>query len=139
MQKEDSIYHFILIEDNDIDLFFHEKMILLQNLSSDIKPFPHAVKAFEYIASFKNKVQDYPNTIILLDIQMPGMNAFGFLKHFETLPERLISKNCIFIVSSSLDYADLKRLQAHHLVNKIFTKPLDADQLKQAIKEYAIY
>lgn len=139
MQKENNGYHFILIEDNEIDLFFHEKMIMLQEISSDIKSFPQAGKALEYIKSFRKNIMNYPNTIILLDIQMPGMNGFDFLEHFENLPENLIERNRIFIVSSSVDYADLKRIQAHHLVNKILKKPLDAEKLKQAIIKHAVY
>lgn len=138
MKKERSLYHFILIEDNEIDLFFHEKLISLQELSSSIKKFSSALKALEYIFSFKDKIAEYPDSIILLDIQMPEMDGFEFLKHMEDLPAGLLEKNQIYIVSSSLDYADLSRGKANYLVNNMLEKPLDAEKLKQALGQFII-
>lgn len=134
MQKTDNAYHFILVEDNEIDLFFHEKLLSLQGLAASIHGFSSAAKALQYISSFTHQVDQYPYSIILLDIQMPEMNGFDFLNCFEDLPEKLIAKNQVIMVSSSLDHADLRRSEAHPLVAGILKKPLDATELKQAIR-----
>lgn len=135
MQNASNVHRFILIEDNEIDLFFHEKLLSLKGLASSVDRFSSAAKALKFISSFKNRVEDYPCSIILLDIQMPEMDGFEFLKHFEDLPEKLLEKNRIFMVSSSLDYADISRSKANYLVDHILEKPLDVEKLKEAIRQ----
>jgi CheY-like chemotaxis protein len=134
MQKErDNRFHFILVDDNEIDLFFHDKLIKLQGLGTDVSSFSNVIPALEYLNSFKTKEQIYPETVILLDIQMPELDGFDFLDHFEQLPEAIQQKTTIFIVSSSLDHGDLSRSQANHLIDHILKKPLDAGELKAAL------
>jgi CheY-like chemotaxis protein len=135
MQKENRQLHFILIDDSDIDLFFHDKLIRLQGISTNISSFSNAPHALDYLALYKDKASLYPETIILLDIQMPEMDGFDFLDHFEKMPEHILKKSRIFMVSSSLDHGDLSRSHAHHLIDHILTKPLNAEELKNALEK----
>lgn len=125
---------FILIDDNDIDLFFHEKLLRIKGIGDHITPFLNAAEALDYFEHFQDHPEDYQGTVILLDIQMPQIDGFGFLDQFEKMPEEVISKTRIFLVSSSLDHGDLSRGNAHHLVEGILKKPLNADDLIKALK-----
>ena len=123
----------ILIDDNDIDLLLHEKLISLQQLSRTVLSFSNANKALEFLSS-NISLPHIPPTVILLDIQMPEMDGFEFLRSFDTYPEKIKSQCSIIMVSSSLDFGDISRTNANPLVVRLLKKPLQSKELKDVIE-----
>jgi CheY-like chemotaxis protein len=122
----------LLIDDNEIDLFFHDKLIKYQGISEDIVSFTAAQPALEYLADYKNST-DIPPTLILLDIQMPEMDGFDFIRVFETLPPGTKSLCHIVMVSSSLDFGDISKANANPLIIRLLKKPLNIKELKEIV------
>ncbi|UYQ93342.1 response regulator [Chitinophaga horti] len=123
----------ILIDDNDIDLLLHEKLISLQQISRTVLSFTNANKALEFLSS-NITLPHIPPTVILLDIQMPEMDGFEFLRSFDTYPQKIKSQCSIIMVSSSLDFGDISRTNANPLVVRLLKKPLQARELKDVIE-----
>ncbi len=123
---------FILIDDNEIDLFFHDKLLRFQGLSKTIIPFSGAQAALEFLAS-ELELTEVPETMILLDIQMPEMDGFDFLRHFERFPARVRNKCHVLMVSSSLDFGDISRANANAIVVRLLKKPLNIKDLREII------
>ena len=123
---------FILIDDNEIDLFFHDKLLRYQGLSKTIIPFNGAQAALEFLAS-ELELPEVAETMILLDIQMPEMDGFDFLRHFERFPARVRNKCHVLMVSSSLDFGDFSRANANALVVRLLKKPLNVKDLREII------
>ncbi|MHB1922543.1 MAG: response regulator, partial [Chitinophagaceae bacterium] len=96
----------ILIDDNDIDLYFHDKLLKYQGISSFILPFNGVQPALEFLSS-NLSLPEFPPTLILLDIQMPELDGFDFLKLFESFPEKMKDQCHIVMVSSSMDFGDI--------------------------------
>ena len=130
-----NMVRFILIDDNEIDLFFHRNLIRIRQLSDDILSFCNAQDALEYFNGFVTDVSGMPESIILLDIQMPEMDGFEFLHLFENYPHALQERCRILMVSSSLDFGDISRTHANVLVQKLLKKPLDPDELEEIVKK----
>lgn len=124
----------IIIDDNEVDLLLHERLITLQQISRTVLCFDTANKALEFLSS-NISLPRIPPTILLLDIQMPEMDGFDFLAAFDTYPARIKSECHVIMVSSSLDYGDISRTYANPLVVKLLKKPLLAKELKQAVEE----
>lgn len=122
----------ILVDDNEIDLLLHEKLITIQQISRTVLTFNNANKALEFLSS-NISLPKIPPTIILLDIQMPEMDGFEFLRAFDAYPYKIKSQCHIIMVSSSLDYGDITRTNANPLVIKLLKKPLLAKELKETI------
>lgn len=125
---------FVLIDDNEIDLFFHEKLIRYQGISGNVIPFTNVPQSLEFLArDLQLPKNEIPPTVILLDIQLPEMDGFDFLKAFESYPLKIKSKCFILMVSSSLDFGDISRTNANSMVTRLLRKPLDATELKQIV------
>lgn len=120
--------YIMLVDDNEIDLFLHEKLIRLSGISEHIVHFTTAREALESLS--KNTV--IPN-IILLDIQMPEMDGFDFLNVYEQMTHINKDNTRIFMVSSSLDFGDISKAKANPLVAEFIKKPLNVKELKDLL------
>lgn len=124
----------ILIDDNEVDLLLHERLITIQQISRTVLAFNNPNKALEFLSS-NISLPKIPPTVILLDIQMPEMDGFEFLEAFDSYPHKIKSQCHIIMVSSSLDYRDLSRTYASPMVVKLLKKPLLAVEVKNTIIE----
>lgn len=122
----------LLIDDNTIDLFLNQRMLELTGIVSEFKTFSSSMDALDYFANpGDNFVQP---DLVLLDIQMPELNGFQFLKRLcEVYTNGIPFK--IFLLSSTINNADL--LEAESIVPSIMLleKPLNTNILKQHLAE----
>ena len=117
--------HFILIDDNEIDLLLHHKIIELASPNTPISSFTNGEDALTYLKS-TNQPESY---IILLDIKMPVMDGFQFLDIFNTLEKDLKAHCKIFMISSSTNQYDISRANTSPLVSAMITKPLSKEDI----------
>lgn len=68
--------------------------------------------------------------IILLDIEMPEMNGWEFLRAFSSLPAAAVAGVNIYVVSSSIDDMDLERTKIYPSVKNLITKPFSVGLLR---------
>ena len=75
---------------------------------------------------------DFPGeapALILLDINMPEMNGFEFLEHYENLSLELKSKMHVVILSTSLHPEDRQKAAGFGALDGYLHKPLSLDKL----------
>lgn len=124
MEKQ---YRFILVDDSLLDLFIHKKLITVSNLSNSIVTYDSAEDALQYLKANENIIEE---SIILLDLQMPGMNGFEFVDAYAQLGSSLHSKIRIFILSSTVDQGDILKAQANPYIEDMISKPVDVITLR---------
>lgn len=113
----------LLIDDDEIDLTVNRTVLQLSGFSRNIISTQKAEDALEYLKDSSEKLHEIPD-VIFLDIRMPGMNGFEFLDEFEKLPEEVVSKTKIYVLSSSLDEEDRTRALRNKNVIDYLCKPL---------------
>jgi CheY-like chemotaxis protein len=116
--------HFMLIDDNKIDLFLHQKLLSLSNLGNEYSAYNSAEMALALLKENAKEANRLPD-IILLDIQMPHMDGFEFLENFEQMRSELSKEISIYTLSSTADSNDINRLRNHPLVKRPLKKPLE--------------
>ncbi|KAF2338761.1 MAG: response regulator [Flavobacterium nitrogenifigens] len=122
---------FIIIEDNLIDQFVIKKLL---KKGLDVNPVYIANNGKEGM-NWIQKNQNQSPLIILLDIQMPVMDGFEFLKEFDKLPEDVKEKIEIFVLSSTLDSDEIKKVKENKYVSDFWNKPFRLETLKSVFLE----
>jgi CheY-like chemotaxis protein len=129
MEKQ---YRFILIDDSLLDLFIHKKLISVSNLSETIFTYDTAETALEFL---KSQGESLAPSIILLDLQMPGMNGFQFVEAFAGLDSEIHKKIRIFILSSTVDQGDISKAKANPFIEDMISKPVDVEMLRVRLSQ----
>lgn len=90
----------------------------------------NGLEAIELLkAIIEEKVQPVPD-IILLDIEMPIMNGWGFMEEFVKLPSEETRDISVYTVSSSIAQEDKNKTASYPQIKAYITKPLTVDIIK---------
>ncbi|MGI9544555.1 MAG: response regulator [Cyclobacteriaceae bacterium] len=119
---EAKVNRVLLIDDSEIDTFVSRRVIETAGFSSQVMIKYSAIEALSYLESPANK--DVLPEIIFLDINMPFMNGFEFIREFDKLPKSTKGYCKIIVLSSSYHSGDIKEMTSHPLVMEFITKPL---------------
>ncbi|HXA00784.1 MAG TPA: response regulator [Cytophagaceae bacterium] len=114
----------LLIDDDSITNFINERLIRKLNVTNGVKVAMNGEEAIQYIEGLCEKGELCPE-LILLDINMPVMNGFEFIRAFENLNIKNKDKVKIIILTTSKNIKDvelLKSLGNFEFINKPLTE-----------------
>jgi CheY-like chemotaxis protein len=115
----------LLIDDNYIDNFVTRKILETGNFANDIVVIQSPLEA---ITALRNGTVK-PDAIFL-DIRMPVMSGFEFLKEYEKLELDQKESTKIFMLSSSLDPTDMNNSKSNKYVAQFVHKPITHQALQ---------
>jgi len=127
----------MLIDDNEVDLKINSKIITISKLFNEIILCKSGEEGLSYLNTHIDDEEKLPD-FILLDIQMPEMDGFEFLEVFKKFPKQVKDKCLIAILSSTLDFGDIKKAEASRYVVKLLKKPLFPKELEEVLHRYLI-
>ncbi len=106
-EKQSSRFESVMIiDDNLIDLYIASRMITKNNFGKKVLQYSSAIEALKYLHENQEDISQLPE-VIFVDIYMPGMSGFEFMKEYDKLSTPLKDLCKVFIISSSLDEQDL--------------------------------
>lgn len=121
----------MLIDDSESDLLYTRIILQRSAVPYEVLAFEHAQEALRAL-----KAGTAPVDLILLDINMPGMNGFEFLEAYQALRGDQQANAVVVMLTSSPDAADRQRALAFSCVKGYVTKPIDrvsADSLVELL------
>lgn len=117
----------VLIDDDPINNLINKRLIKKLIISSCVKEFLEAEEALKYIRSLNQ-----PNKVlILVDINMPVMNGWDFLKEYAEVESS--REDTIIMLSSSIDFQDRQKSKDFPYVDGFIEKPLTFEKLKNIL------
>lgn len=122
----------MLIDDSDIDNMVNKHILSKNMVAEHIIVFTSANDALTYFSEHKSTTDEMliPK-IILLDINMPIMNGFGFLVEYEKINTDNLKDTKVIMLTSSVDPNDIRRSKDYSCVNSFISKPLSIEHLNE--------
>ena len=127
----------VLIDDDSISNFITEKLILRESFAQKVQCFLSADQALSYFESLIQGSGTFPD-LIFLDLNMPGMDGWKFIKAYKNLPGTYTSQCRLFMLSSAVDAKDIVQAKSLEEVEAFISKPLTIEDIA-VIKEKAKY
>jgi CheY-like chemotaxis protein len=125
----------LLIDDSEFDNLFHERVIRKSELVGEVIIKTSGAEALEFLK--ENQKLNRPNPdIIFLDINMPGMNGWEFIEHYQMMEDAGKSKVVLVMLTSSANPSDIDKAQKYHAISDYKIKPLSKPILEEVIDRY---
>jgi len=118
------------IEDTKIDQYIIENTMKKCNFSENLVLLGSANEALTLLENINGNDDELPE-LMFLDIQMPRMNGFEFLKTMNEKFGRIKDKITIVLLTSSLDPIDKATSIAFPNVKLYINKPLNIEKLSK--------
>jgi CheY-like chemotaxis protein len=119
----------MVIDDTYVDRFIAERIIKKYGFAEKIILMDSTADALEYLHAAAKYPVEFPE-IIFIDINMPGMDGFGFLDEYEKLPEGVKSSSSVVMLVTQLKSGDKEKAERNPYVKMIMDKPLDKEKLE---------
>lgn len=118
----------VLVDDNDADNVYHEIILRRCGFEGELRVFEEPTEALAYLRS----VPDGPACLVLLDINMPGMNGFEFAQAASPLLADKPTAVLVMLTSSS-SAEDREQAAQIPVIQGYLTKPLDRDSASELL------
>ncbi|MFI8605611.1 response regulator [Cellulophaga baltica] len=124
----------LLVDDDEIYLYLVKKILSKISEKIAISSFTDGEQAINFISNQTEVHEEVPE-VILLDVNMPFLDGWGFLVEFEKLKPRLEKSVRIYLVTSSALPSDKQRAKEFQELTGYFVKPITEDNLKNILTE----
>ena len=109
----------LLVDDNDADNVYHEIVLRRAGYSGEIVVCESGEAALEYLRAHP----DQPPELVLLDINMPGMDGFEFARAATPYLTGAATATVVMLTSSASE-ADRRKAKSLEVIRGYIIKPL---------------
>ena len=125
---------FHLIDDDEVYLFITSKILESINANIHINTFQDGELALNYFKGIDGTPDEFPD-VILLDLNMPFLDGWGFLRELKSIHPGIEKKIKIYIVTSSDRNDDLSIADEFTELSGYYIKPIKKSELENLFKE----
>lgn len=122
----------MIIDDNPVDLYIISRMITKNNFGRNVLHYTEAEEAITYLQENQDDISKLPQ-IIFVDIYMPLMSGFEFLKAYDSLSATLKNYCKTYIISSTIDNEDIAQSSSNKNVVAFHVKPITKEFLDRIV------
>ncbi len=119
----------------DDDRFFNQiASLLIKKVDPDakVRTFEDPAAALRFLGSHNADIND--NCLVFVDIYMPDMSGWKVVNKMAELPEEILKRLRIYMLSASCSQEDAEQANNHPLVSGYYAKPLTTETIRGIIK-----
>lgn len=124
----------MLVDDDSTANYLHEELLMEMDVSHHIIVAKNGFDALDKLDDLCKMNRKCPD-LILLDVNMPGMNGFEFLEKFNQMYGKDGCPATIVMLTSSLDPKDLKKAKEFE-VKDYLSKPLGEEGVSAILNQH---
>jgi CheY-like chemotaxis protein len=128
LKKHPKVQQIALIDDDMITNIINERNLMALGYDFKIEKFNSGRSALDFIKEKLKSNELLPN-IIFLDINMPMMNGWEFMKEYQALKLSLSSNIRLFMLTSSSAEQDLQKVKEFPEIEEYLIKPLSDEAI----------
>jgi len=115
-----------LVDDDKVFQFITGKILKSLNIIDILLQFENGQELLIYLKENFDKENRLPE-IIFLDIQMPFLDGWQFLKEYSSLNLNFANEISIYILSSSISLYDKQKVKLYPFVKDYLVKPVSRE------------
>lgn len=123
-----------LVDDDPLYQYMIRRYVHEYALASNFVTFNNGLLAIEKLKELAASESPMPD-VILLDINMPVLDGWGFLAVFQADEKLKELKIPIYLVTSSVDERDVEKAKCYNMVLDYCIKPLSVQQLQTLLSK----
>lgn len=127
MQKLSSV---LLVDDDTTTNFLNELLLKRLNVAEQITVVEDGAQA---LAVLERTASPSEPALILLDVNMPGLDGIQFLEAYQQLPQAQHKATVIIMLTTTMDARDLGRLDELNIAGMV-GKPLTEDKVASILQ-----
>ncbi|MBA9075394.1 MULTISPECIES: response regulator [Rufibacter] len=127
-----SLQTVLVVDDDENWKYISRKMLKRAGVKEEhIATAKNGAEALDLLHGLVEKGQPLP-AVVLLDIKMPVLDGFGFLKEINNSETVDLSQTKIYLCSSSFHSADREKA-SHYPITGFLNKPLSNELIQQVL------
>ena len=120
-----------IIDDDNLYVNLLKKIIKTKNLCKNLLVFNDGKQSIDYFEGMlENLNEDKIPDIIFIDLNMPVMDGWEFIERFTKIENKFKKTITLYIVSSSIDPADINRAKSLSNIKDYLIKPTHIKELE---------
>ncbi len=126
----------LLVDDDQTTNFLNRSLLQRLAVAENVLVAHDGQEALALLAQQCQPLTAQCPRLILLDVNMPGMNGIQFLEAYQQLPLAEQKAIVIVMLTTSLHPRDVQRVQQLHAVSGFVNKPLTAEKMQTILIEH---
>lgn len=105
----------------------------MMNKVDNTLTFVHCENGKIGLEKLKDYQGEFSDCIVLLDLNMPVLDGWGFLDRIESDLLKDLQSLSLYILSSSTDKGDVEKAKQYSIVKKFYHKPLMINNINEIL------
>ncbi|RSK34645.1 response regulator [Hymenobacter metallilatus] len=126
----------LLVDDDQTTNFLNQRLLQKLAVTDHILTAQDGQQALDLLARNCQPLTPTCPGLILLDVNMPGMNGIQFLEEYQQLPLAAQKAIVIVMLTTSLHPRDVQRVEKLQAVSGFISKPLTAEKMQNILEKF---